>query len=182
MSGANGLTLARLLLVPVLALLLHLQTFGWALVVFAVAGVTDALDGYVARHWSGISRLGAVLDPVADKALVVTAYAVLAWQGWLPGWLALAVVGRDAVIVAGAGLFHQRTGGLEMAPTRLSKTNTALQLGYVAATLLDAALGAGWTRPEPGLALLVALTTVASGLQYVVVWLRKAAAHRRGAE
>ena len=180
MNLANALTLSRLILVPVLVYLLHERAYPWALAAFLVAGVTDALDGYVAKHWNQVTRLGATLDPIADKGLVVAAYVSLAWLGWIPFWLVLVVVSRDVIIVTGAALYHYLTGALEMAPTWLSKANTALQLGYVAATLLDAALGAHWQRPEWGLAVLVGVVTVASGLQYVVVWLGKALRHERG--
>lgn len=180
MNLANSLTLARLMLVPVLVYLLHEQAYPAALAVFVVAGLTDAADGYVAKHWNQLTRLGAVLDPIADKALVMAAYVSLAWLGWLPFWLVLVVVSRDVIILLGALLYEYLTGALEMAPTWLSKANTALQLIYVTATLLDAALGARWERPEVGLVLVVGLVTVASGLQYVVVWLGKALHHERG--
>lgn len=180
MNPANALTLIRLLLVPVLVYLLHEEAYAGALAVFVAAGLTDAADGYLARRRGQITRLGSVLDPVADKALVVAAYVTLAWLEWIPFWLVLVVVSRDAIIVVGAVLYHYLTGALEMAPTLLSKANTALQLGYVAVTLVDAALGEVWTRPGVALAVLVALGTVASGIQYVVVWLGKAVRHERG--
>jgi cardiolipin synthase len=180
MNLANGLTVSRLILVPVLVYLLHEQAYATALAVFVLAGITDAADGFVAKRWNQVTRLGATLDPIADKGLVVAAYITLAWLQWIPFWLVLVVVSRDVIIVTGAALYHYLTGALEMAPTVLSKANTAIQLTYIAATLLDAALGAAWARPEVGLPLLVGGATVASGLQYVVVWLGKAVRYERG--
>jgi cardiolipin synthase len=179
MNLPNALTLLRLVLVPFLVYLLHDGAYAMALALFAFAGLTDAVDGYVAKHFHQETELGKFLDPVADKALVVALYISLTWLGWIPFWLMVAVVARDGIIVVGALGFQYLTGALEMAPTVLSKANTAFQLGYVALVLLDAAAAmdlAGWRKLLAGVVL---VTTVASGLQYVLVWLRKALAHEQ---
>ena len=179
MNLANALTLLRLVMVPFLVLLLHEGRYGAALALFAVAGLSDAADGFVAKRFNQQTELGKVLDPIADKALAVALYVTLAWLGWVPFWLVVAVVARDAIIVTGALVFHYLTGALEMAPTYLSKANTAVQLVFVALTMVDAAFALDLAEWRAYLAVAVLATTVASGLQYVVVWLRKAMHHER---
>ncbi|KPV41461.1 hypothetical protein AN478_02515 [Thiohalorhabdus denitrificans] len=177
MNLPNALSLLRLAAVPFLVLLLHDGRHGAALGLFVLAGLTDAADGFVAKRFGQETRLGKVLDPIADKALVVTAYVTLGWMGLIPFWLVLAVVTRDLVILVGALAYHYLTGALEMAPSVLSKFNTALQLALVALVLLEAVLALGLGEWLGWLAVAVLATTVASGLQYVLVWVRKAWAH-----
>jgi len=173
MNAANALTLLRLIFVPFLVYFLHQGWFGVALGVFLIAGLSDAADGFLAKRFEQQTRLGKVLDPVADKALVVTLYVALGWVGWVPFWLVLAVVSRDALIITGALIFHYLTGALEIEPTYLSKANTAVQLALLALILVDAATAwdLGWWRST--LAVVVLVTTVASGVQYILLWLRK---------
>ncbi len=170
--------------VPFLVYLLHEGEYPSALALFILAGLTDAADGFVAKRFHQETQLGKVLDPIADKALAVALalYITLAWQGWVPFWLVVAVVSRDGIIVGGAMAFHYLTGALEITPTLLSKLNTALQLTLVALILVDAALPWELETGRGALAVLVLATTVASGLQYVVLWLRKAVhyEHSRG--
>ncbi|MFA9459419.1 CDP-alcohol phosphatidyltransferase family protein [Thiohalorhabdus sp. Cl-TMA] len=180
MNVANALTLLRLAAVPFLVLLLHEGRYREALVLFVLAGISDAVDGFVAKRFGQETQLGKVLDPIADKALVVTVYVALAWVALIPFWLVVAVVSRDLIIVGGALAYHYLTGALEMVPTFLSKLNTALQLALVTLVLVEAALPMGVHVWVDWLAVLVLVTTVASGLQYVVVWLRKAWAYEAG--
>ena len=98
----NLITVMRIVLVVPVSWSLLRQEFGLALALFFVAGVSDGLDGFLAKHYGWSSRLGALLDPLADKALLVACYASLAWIGLLPVWLLVLVVARDVVIVAGA--------------------------------------------------------------------------------
>ncbi|GAB4275584.1 MAG: CDP-alcohol phosphatidyltransferase family protein [Deferrisomatales bacterium] len=171
----NALTFLRLCLAPAVVWLLADHRHGAAVGVFAAAGLTDALDGFAARRLGQTSRLGAVLDPVADKALILSSVVVLGLQGEVPSWLAAAIVVRDAVIVVGALAYRAVTGSLEMAPTLLSKANTAAQVCLVLATLVREAGLAGlpWL---PGLHAAVGVTTVGSGLHYVAVWSGRALA------
>ena len=111
---------------------------------------------------------------MAAKALVVTLYITLGWLGWVPFWLVVAVVSRDIIIVSGALLFHFLTGELEIRPTYLSKANTAVQLGFLALILVDAASRLDLGIGSQYLSLVVLVTTVGSGLQYILLWLRKA--------
>src|SRR3990172_3317644 len=127
----NLITLGRIGLVPVLILALHAGESALALVVFLVAGVSDALDGFIAKRFHLESRLGAILDPAADKLLLVTAYVMLAMIGDIPFWLMLAVVFRDLFIVGGYLVYTSMFGPVRMRPSLLSKLNTFLQLALV---------------------------------------------------
>lgn len=163
----NALTILRLLLVgPVLVSIMA----GWtvmAAVLFLLAGITDALDGALARRLNARTALGATLDPVADKALLSGTFVVLALEQVLPIWLALLVVGRDTAILAGAVVVRVVGGVYAPRPTRLSRVNTALQVGLLALVLAIMAMAPGLTGPAVAwLAPVVALTTVASGLEY----------------
>lgn len=180
MNLANALTLMRALLAPLLAYLLLEEAFAPAAGVLLLAGASDALDGFVARHFNQTSRLGAFLDPFADKLLILATVLPLACIGRLPGWLVLLILCRDAVIVVGAVAYRMLTGRLEMAPTLLSKLNTFLQVGLV---LWVVGHAAGWLDGEgllPVAFLLVAAATAASGIQYVWQWAAKAMRWRRG--
>jgi cardiolipin synthase len=179
MNLANALTLLRLVLVPFLVYLLHEGAYGMALGLFVLAGLSDAADGFVAKRFRQETELGKILDPIADKALAVALFVTLAWLGWIPFWLVVAVVSRDALIVVGALGYHYLTSALEMAPSLLSKANTAVQLTYLALVLVDAAIAPDLAQWRGLLAVVVLATTVASGLHYVVVWLRKALAHEQ---
>ena len=175
----NLLTILRLVLVPVIAGAILRRDDGVALALFLSSALSDLADGYLARRFGVTSRLGALLDPVADKASMFSATVLLAWQGHLPWWLAVAIVLRDVVIVGGALAYRRLRGTLRIAPTRVSKINTALEFGVLLAVL---AVGAGWL---PGGAWLqaafgiVLATVVASGAQYVWLGARGAFGGRR---
>jgi cardiolipin synthase len=142
---ANQLTMLRMALVPVFVLLALDRQFTWALVVFVVAGLTDALDGYVARHANQSTRLGAMLDPVADKLLAGSAYAVLTWSSavacTLPLWLTVPLLFRDAMLVVGVVVVNLTVGPREFAPSRLGKVSTALTVITGAVVLAANAVG-----------------------------------------
>ncbi len=178
----NIISLLRVMLVlPTVWALVH-DRYGLALVLFAVCGASDALDGYLAKRYAWTSRLGAILDPLADKTLLVATYVTLAWLGAIPRWLTIAVVGRDLIIVAGALAYHFLIGRFELAPTWLSKANTLMQIVLVMAVMLDRAVPG---VPAPVLVSLiygVLLTTVLSGVDYMIIWGRRAwlVGHRGG--
>lgn len=170
----NLISIARILLTLPVAYLLLQERFGEALLLFFVAGVSDALDGWLAKRFGWHSRLGSILDPLADKLLLVTSFVCLAWVEIIPFWLVAMVLGRDLIIILGALAFHLLIGRYEMAPTWISKINTALQIILVLALVLSHGV-----YPLPGgmLAWLVygvSVTTVLSGLDYVWTWGRKA--------
>lgn len=175
----TALTAARLVLAPAVALLVLQGRHFAALVVFVLAAGSDLIDGTIAR-WLGVtSEVGARLDPLADKALMLGAAIPLAARGWLPVWLVAAIVVRDLVIVSGAAVYRLRFGSIAIAPTRLSKLNTALEF---LVTALALAVAAGIVVPPAWLAVfwvVVLATVLMSGLQYVGIWGAKALRARR---
>lgn len=176
----NILSVMRLLLVPVAVWLILEHDLGAAFWVFVIAGVTDAVDGTLARVLDARTKLGAFLDPLADKALLVSVYVALGVAGFLPSWLVILVVFRDALIIGGAILYEIMYGDLHMQPLWISKANTVAQVGLAAATLavegLDMDVG-----PTLGvLTWVTAATTAASGAAYLWVWGRKAASDAQG--
>ncbi len=170
----NLITIARVLLIPVVAFLLLDHDYKLAFAVFMAAAAGDWLDGFLARRLNQMSQLGAVLDPVADKMTMMIVAILLAAQGMLPIWLAVVIVMRDAIIVAGAIAYRFVVGHIEMAPTRLSKANTFLEFGVLALVMAQSAelFGAGaWLMP---LFFLLFASVLVSGAHYVWVWRRKA--------
>lgn len=170
----NLITLLRLALVPAVAYALLVRAYGVALPLFLAAALSDTADGYIARRFHVTSRLGALLDPIADKLNMLAATLVLAWQGLVPLWLAVAIVLRDVVIVAGALAYRAALGNLEIAPTWLSKINTVVEFALL---LIVMAAAAGWIDPGRWIGaafVLTGATVVASGAQYVWLWGRKA--------
>lgn len=173
----NFLTLIRIVAIPLCLALLSMRLYLEALVVFVVGGLTDALDGLVARLTRQETPLGAYLDPVADKLLVMSSFVMLGLIGALPPWLAVLVVSRDIIILGGYGLIYflieER---FEIHPTLIGKLNTLLQLVTVGAVLLllhDPGLVGPWV--DDALFLVTATTTVVSGFQYIyrgLVWLQ----------
>ena len=170
----NILTVSRMVLAPLVALFLVRQEFDRALWGLLVAGVTDGLDGFIAKWFNQSSRLGAILDPIADKFLMLATVLALTWTGLLPLWVTIPILLRDIVIFGGALAYYRRAGAIEMQPTILSKANTCAQIGLL---LLVVAIHAGvlpFSRLLFPAFLLVLATTVASGVQYVVIWGRRA--------
>ncbi len=171
----NVISFLRLLAVIPVVLLLLEREFGWALVVFVLAGLSDGLDGFLAKRYGWQSRLGGMLDPLADKVLLVACFLVLGTLGLIPLWLVAAAILRDLLIVGGALVYNYRVEEVEAAPTLTSKLNTLLQILLVVAVITDAG-----PRPLPpalisGLVWACLGTVVASGAQYVWIWSRRAA-------
>jgi len=170
----NLITIARVLLIPVVAFLLLDRDYALAFAVFMAAAFGDWLDGFLARRLGQTSQLGAVLDPVADKMTMMIVAILMSAQGMLPIWLAVVIVLRDAIIVAGAIAYRFVVGHIEMAPTRLSKANTFLEFGVLALVMAQAARlfdAAAWLMP---LFSLLFASVLVSGAHYVWVWRRKA--------
>lgn len=176
----NLISAARVVLVfPVIWLLLHEQ-FSVALWLFLVAGVSDALDGLLAKtfHWQ--SRLGGILDPLADKFLLVSTYVCLAILGAVPAWLVVLVILRDLVIISGGVVYNYRVERFEAEPLLISKLNTLMQilLALVMVFQLAGSPLPGWLPQS--LVWIVVFTTIASGLSYVLEWSRRAREHNHG--
>jgi cardiolipin synthase len=173
----NALTLLRFLLIPVLVYLILQRHYAMAFAAFFVSALSDFADGVIAREWNAHTRFGAIADPAVDKLTMLAVTLTLAVQGLLPLWLVAAIVVRDIVIVGGALAYHFIVGRFDIAPSFLSKFNTLLEFVTLAIVLGNAAdiVSAGALLPMLFLVLLV--TIVASGGQYVWVWGRRAIAH-----
>jgi cardiolipin synthase len=170
---ANQLTVLRIALVPVFIILLVYQRLGWALIVFLVAGLTDGLDGIIARNFGQKTLVGAILDPIADKLLMSSSIVVLSLElmefpNPIPVWLVLLVIFRDVFILLGGLVFILIHGFRVFPPTKWGKASTVVQLLTLFAVLLYNWLGSA----EPALYFLFILTgllTVVSGLQYLTI-------------
>lgn len=176
----NLITLARIALVAPIAWLLWHMRYPEALLLTVIAGLSDAVDGYLARRFNWLSPMGAMLDPIADKLLAVMLFVVFTLQGHLPLWLALIVIGRDLLILAGAGIYRIWFGELDVAPTFISKANTAAQIVVLAGLLVGlsgVSIVANLVDPWGFYAL--AALAVASGVDYVITWSGKAARESR---
>lgn len=170
----NLLTLARIGLVPWLVVLLQKQQFALSLAVFFVAGLTDALDGFIAKRFNAQTYLGSLLDPLADKGLLVSSYIMLSVMEIIPFWLMVTVVFRDVIIVGGYLLMVLFFGSVKMQPLLVSKVNTFMQIAYIVIVLGALALSYELTSILPVLNYLVLVTSVVSGLAYVYIWSIKA--------
>ncbi|HUL10747.1 MAG TPA: CDP-alcohol phosphatidyltransferase family protein [Methylococcaceae bacterium] len=166
----NIISVFRIILVyPVVHFLLA-RRFDWALALFVVAGVSDALDGFLAKHFNWQSRLGSYLDPLADKLLLVSCFLGAGWLGLIPIWLVVAVLLRDLVIVTGAIAYYFLLRPFEGRPHLTSKLNTFFQLVLIVAVLFHQGVAA---LPASLLSFLIAvvlITTLISGAIYVYVW------------
>lgn len=162
----NIITFARLCAVPLAVWLVLRRDLHWAFVLFVVAGLSDAVDGYLARRGAA-SAVGAVLDPVADKALLVSMYVTLAVIGALPDWLAILVVFRDVVIIGGVLVLWFFGQPVAIRPLLVSKANTALQIVVIAVALLVSGFGVDLPALTGTLVWAVAATTLGSGAAYV---------------
>lgn len=152
MTFATQLTVLRILMIPVFVLfcvyygesISHGRPEEWmrlaAIGAFILAAITDGLDGYIARHWNQRSRLGAVLDPIADKGLLLTSIITLSLSHWnqaFPLWFPVLVIARDLVILAGCGVLYLLNQQLEVKPSWTGKTATAFQMLAIAWLMLQ---------------------------------------------
>lgn len=169
----NLLGLARLASAPGLLWLIAQGRLESAFWLFLLAGLSDAIDGPIARRLGVASRFGAILDPLADKSVMAAVYVTGSVCGLIPIWLVVLVVARDLLILLGGLRLFSHAPDRPIRPLRISKTNTGVQIAYAAIVLFDHAhgtpLGSGWQKPA---ALLVAASTLASGLAYAREWWR----------
>jgi len=170
----NVLTLARILLTPFIVYAILTEQPTLALLLMGIAGLTDMLDGAIARYFNQRSIVGAYMDPLADKLMLLGSFITLYVVGQVPLFLFIAVVFRDVVIIIGAIAYELVTHKLEMEPSMASKTTTFLQIVFVLATLADMA----WQLPGEDIQFALLWLTFAftclSGVQYMVVWMKKA--------
>ncbi len=166
----NLLTMLRIGLVPPLVLVMLEQQYRTAFMLFSIAGITDFIDGQLAKRYNWTSEFGAMVDPLADKLLMVATVLVLASQDLLAWWVAAIILGRDIIIVSGAVAYRLWIGPYEFAPSLLGKANTLFQILYLGMVLI---YYAQWWQPSYLLTVLLVLmvaTTLASGGQYLWAW------------
>jgi cardiolipin synthase len=171
------LTVFRMVLIPVFVTLLFYQRFLWALGVFVIAGLTDGLDGLLARRFSQQSQLGTVLDPIADKLMLVTAFVVLSMRSVfpqplpshlpIPFWVTVAVISRDVFIIVGAAAINIMTGFRGFRPSWLGKLNTTVQIGGIAAIMCAPTIPRLTGYYLPTVYVAVFALAIFSGLHYI---------------
>lgn len=180
LSLPNLVTITRILLVPLTVWLLISEAYQPAVLAFAVAGVSDAVDGFLARRFNLQTELGTYLDPLADKALLVSIYVTLSVLHILPAWLAIAVVTRDLLIVGAVMLSWLMEKPVTMRPLWVSKVNTAWQIVFAGGVL--GCLALGWDEKELIFfgAVLVGVLTALSGALYMRDWVRHMSSRNEG--
>jgi cardiolipin synthase (CMP-forming) len=171
----NIISVIRILLVVPIAMALADQRLALAIILFAVAAVSDAADGYLAKRFGWQSELGALLDPIADKALLVAIFVTLSFMKLVPLWLMVAAVARDVIIVSGATAYRIFIGPLTAHPSLISKINTVLQAGFILAVVSGAKFSLPPEWVITWLGALVFTTVAVSGIDYVLVYGRRAA-------
>ena len=160
-----------MLMTPLAVSMIVSQRFVPAFAIFLLAGLSDAVDGFVARHFDLRTELGAYLDPLADKALLISIYVSLAIYGGLPAWLAITVVSRDVMILVAVLVSWLMDKPVEIRPVWESKFNTAAQIGLAGFALGVRAYGLDPQPIQTYLVWTVAVTTLASGGIYIAQWL-----------
>jgi cardiolipin synthase len=170
----NAITGMRILLIPPVLYCIFSEQYTTALALFLIAGFSDGLDGYLARRFHWHSRLGGLLDPVADKLLVAGMFITLSIVGAIPVWLTIVVIGRDLIIFGGATAYNFLIGPVPGEPTMIGKFNTAVTLLFVSSVLCR--LASGWPSGEVIIVLGAAtfVTAAVSGIDYVVSWSNRA--------
>lgn len=174
----NLLTFLRMALIPVFAILLVYERFGWALVVFFIAGISDGIDGFVARRFNQQTELGTILDPIADKLLMTTAFIILALPGIFPvephlrhlpvkPWVAFAVIGRDILIIVVAAAIFITTDFRGFRPSWLGKASTVVQIFAVILILIAAVFPSLQGFYLPAVYTTVVAFAVFSGIHYI---------------
>lgn len=174
----NLITLGRVVAVPIVFWLLITGRNQAAFFLFAAAGISDAVDGWLAKRFQLQTELGAYLDPLADKLLVVCIFVAMGWMGELPLWLVIAVVSRDLLIITGVMLAWLLDHPVRIRPLIVSKANTLAQLLLASCVLADTGFQLGLGSVRDVLVIVTALLTVASLWAYTVAWLN----HMTGSE
>ena len=169
----NLICLLRILLVWPIIAAMQRGDARLAVILFAVAAISDGLDGFLAKRFHWTSELGKFLDPLADKVLLIAAFVTAAWIGLVPVWLAAAAIARDVMIGFGAVIYRLWFGPLHGRPTVVSKINTLLQLSTLLGSLLAQAIN--WPPPEliKALAVLTLVVTLASGADYLLRFMKR---------
>ena len=176
----NLISLARMISIPFTVWLIMNGSMLAAFWVFVAAGFSDALDGYIAKRFDLRSEIGAFLDPIADKALLISVFITLGAAGHIEVWLVILVVFRDGLIVAGASVYQILFQNLTMHPLTISKVNTTFQFFLVMIVMGAAGFSIAAELVIQIAAYAVAVTSISSGTTYVIIWSRRAAAMEPG--
>ena len=171
MNIPNSLTLGRIVLVPLIVWLIITHEMTAAFLMFLLAGLSDAADGFLAKRYGWRSELGAYLDPIADKALLVSIYVTLGFASHLPVWLVIAVVSRDILIVGAVVLSWMLSRPLIMQPLLISKANTFAQIVLAGMVLAELGLGLGLHQLVKVLVWVTGTLTIVSAAAYFWEWL-----------
>lgn len=177
----NAICVVRIVLVAPIVWYLLKGRYGLALILILVAGLSDALDGFLARRFDWRTRLGGLLDPAADKLLMFAVFVTLTWLGWVPIWFTAIVIGRDVIIILGTVVYQVMVAPVHGEPTTASKLNTVLQILFLLLAVNHAWLG--WP-PEGVLQVLgvaILVTIVVSTVQYVTTGIRRLREAKRAA-
>lgn len=164
----NTLTFTRLIIIPFFILSMLNQKYEYALILFSVAAITDLLDGFLARLTNQKTKLGAFLDPLADKFLLLTSFVIFAFYGWLPVWIAVTVISRDVIIILGWIVLVIFTHNIKVEPSLIGKLANAFQailIVYILVSInfeIDTEM-----KIRQQIVFLVAILTVSSGVQYI---------------
>ena len=172
MNIPNALTLARIILVPLIVWLIITHEMAAAFVLFLLAGLSDAVDGYLAKRFGWQTELGAYLDPIADKALLVSIYVTLGFANHLPVWLVIAVVSRDILIVGAFLLSWILSQPVAVHPLLISKANTFSQIVLAGVVLAELGLGLGLDDFIGALTWVTGTLTILSAAAYFWAWLK----------
>ncbi len=162
----NFLTITRILILPVFAAALIYNNHLYALILFLLAGVTDILDGFVARLKKQVTDFGTILDPIADKFLLITSFILMSYYGMMPKWITVIVISRDLIVVTGCLMLYFVTNKLIIEPSKFGKAANALQYLLIGLTLFSINIKGESVIPVSFLVLIAVLTAI-SGLQYV---------------
>ena len=169
----NLICVVRIILVAPIVWALLEERYAMALALSLIAGLSDALDGYLARRFDWRTRLGGLLDPAADKLLMFATFVTLTWMGWVPLWFAAIVIGRDIIIIGGSIVYQLTVAPVHGEPTRASKVNTFLQILFILLTMAHAWLAWPPMVVIEALGAAIVVTIVISTVQYVTTGLSR---------
>lgn len=176
----NMICVVRIILIAPIVWALLDEQYGLALLLILIAGLSDALDGFLARRFDWRTRLGGLLDPAADKLLMLASFVTLTWMGWIPIWFTAIVIGRDIIIVGGTIFYQLRVAPVHGEPTRASKLNTVFQILFVLLTVSHAWVGWPQILVLRILMVAVVVTIAISTIQYVTTGVRRLRQAKQG--
>ena len=176
MNFANIITVARLLVTPIIIWLILSHYYSFSLILFIISGLSDALDGFIAKQFNQKTVLGSYLDPVADKTLIVSSILALAYVGSIPSWLVILIVSRDLAILGAVIVSWLAGSSLKIEPIISSKINTFLQIVYIGLLLLNNSISDSMNDLTiyilPIFSILIVFSTLSSWFSYLLLWLR----------